>query len=428
MEKKYFGLGKSTCQNRWYFEWVFSLMITTIIFWGQVLLAQQNPRVAATKTFYTQIDSSDLVKLDSLFQNKRVIGIGESTHGTSEFTTMRHRIFKYLVEKHGFNTFCLEADYTACMRLNRYINGCNDDASEALREVELWPWLTTEMLELVEWMRTFNQSATVKLKFMGCDMQLLKDACREWPRFLIDTADQNKAKSLCALTENSINDTFALKKVEVQWMDFFSQLNTERYNENEKIDLLFMQQEFQQWFKHKFYKGAIYNFRDSCMSVNIAAYLDIVPVAKIFFFAHNFHVSKVKHTYEDYVSRKAAGRYLAEHFGAEYLAVGQTTNVGRFNAVTFVKGKPRFTSPVLKKAKKGTLEYQLARYNRSVLYCDFPNKNLNAQKYTGLGAIYGKSYDGIKMKSRFDYFNQTYFDAMIYIHTTTPSHLIIKRK
>lgn len=54
-------------------------------------------------------ETSDLGTLDSLFTNRKIIGVGESTHGTSEFTTMRYRLFKYLVENHEFNTFFLEA-------------------------------------------------------------------------------------------------------------------------------------------------------------------------------------------------------------------------------------------------------------------------------------------------------------------------------
>ena len=45
----------------------------------------------------------DLDLLGVNFNNFKIIGLGEGTHGTSEFTQMRHRIFKYLVQKHNFN-------------------------------------------------------------------------------------------------------------------------------------------------------------------------------------------------------------------------------------------------------------------------------------------------------------------------------------
>ena len=45
-----------------------------------------------------------LKQLDSIFEKSRIIGLGESTHGTSEFTTIRAQIFKYLVKNLFFNT------------------------------------------------------------------------------------------------------------------------------------------------------------------------------------------------------------------------------------------------------------------------------------------------------------------------------------
>jgi erythromycin esterase len=57
--------------------------------------------------FSTEIiqNNDDLKQLNPYFKDVKVIGMGESTHGTHEFSTMRFRMFKFLVENHGFNTF-----------------------------------------------------------------------------------------------------------------------------------------------------------------------------------------------------------------------------------------------------------------------------------------------------------------------------------
>ena len=73
-----------------------------------------------------------LKQLDEVFKAKRVIGLGEATHGTSEFTQIRLDLFKYLVENHDYTIFFLEADYSACSRINRYIHGAEDNGKEAL--------------------------------------------------------------------------------------------------------------------------------------------------------------------------------------------------------------------------------------------------------------------------------------------------------
>ncbi len=131
-----------------------------------LLICLNNEFIQAQKQFpILSLDDSNWLSnqsiqdgFDTMFHQKRIIGLGEATHGTSEFTTVRHKLFQYLVEKKGFNTFVLEADYSGCQRINRYINGQTDDPKAALSEVQYWVWHTEEMLNLIEWMRLYNQS------------------------------------------------------------------------------------------------------------------------------------------------------------------------------------------------------------------------------------------------------------------------------
>ena len=86
-----------------------------IIFLFIINIITLNTFICQTKKEYVEINSiepnssndNDLKSLDSIIGNRKIIGMGESTHGTSEFTTMRHRFFKYLVENHGYNSFFL---------------------------------------------------------------------------------------------------------------------------------------------------------------------------------------------------------------------------------------------------------------------------------------------------------------------------------
>ena len=40
----------------------------------------------------------------------KIVGLGESTHGTKEFTTIRAEIVKTLVTEYNYNVFILEAE------------------------------------------------------------------------------------------------------------------------------------------------------------------------------------------------------------------------------------------------------------------------------------------------------------------------------
>jgi erythromycin esterase len=56
-----------------------------------------------------------------IFQDARIIGLGEATHGSKEFFDAKHRIFRYLVENHGIKVFAFEADFGESLYLNEAI-------------------------------------------------------------------------------------------------------------------------------------------------------------------------------------------------------------------------------------------------------------------------------------------------------------------
>ena len=92
-------------------NWTFLILLTFSI----TILAQDQ---SYTKISFTKESNQGLKELSPLFKNIKVVAMGESTHGTSEFTILRFKMFKYLVENHQFNTFFLEADYANCLRIN----------------------------------------------------------------------------------------------------------------------------------------------------------------------------------------------------------------------------------------------------------------------------------------------------------------------
>ena len=116
------------------------------------------------------INTQDFQNIDSILSNKKLIGLGECTHGISEFTNMRHQLFQYLVEKLGYNTLFIEADYSACLRLNKYIHGANDTIQKAINELLYFAWTTEEMKSFVEWLRGYNLTNKANIQFVGCDI------------------------------------------------------------------------------------------------------------------------------------------------------------------------------------------------------------------------------------------------------------------
>src|SRR5471030_3003404 len=63
----------------------------------------------------------DLSYLKSTLEGKRVIGMGEATHGTEQFQTTKFRVLKYLVTQMNYKLFGIEANFTECRRVNDYV-------------------------------------------------------------------------------------------------------------------------------------------------------------------------------------------------------------------------------------------------------------------------------------------------------------------
>ncbi|MFJ9110291.1 erythromycin esterase family protein [Streptomyces sp. NPDC102283] len=114
----------------------------------------------------------DLRALGGMIGDAEVVGLGEATHGSHEFFTMKERVFRYLVEEKGFTTFSLEMSWTAGLRIDEYLQGGPGDARSIARETLAGsPWEREEFVSLLTWMRRHNdRHPGSRLHFMGNDI------------------------------------------------------------------------------------------------------------------------------------------------------------------------------------------------------------------------------------------------------------------
>jgi len=124
---------------------------------------------------------SDYDPLIERIGERRVVLLGEATHGTHEFYRERARITRRLVEEKGFSAVAVEADWPDAYRVNRYVRSMSDDvdAGEALGSFERfprWMWRNAEVVELLEWLRSHNETrerGTPSVGFYGIDLYSL---------------------------------------------------------------------------------------------------------------------------------------------------------------------------------------------------------------------------------------------------------------
>jgi erythromycin esterase-like protein len=123
----------------------------------------------------------DLNSLIQKLKDKRVVMLGESSHGTQEFYQMRRLISQKLIDEHGFQILAVEGDWPDAYRLNRYIKtGAGKSAKSVLQKNHRWPtwmWANEETVRLAEWMRGRQAG------FYGLDVYSLFDSISEVTRF-----------------------------------------------------------------------------------------------------------------------------------------------------------------------------------------------------------------------------------------------------
>jgi erythromycin esterase-like protein len=112
--------------------------------------------VTPLTTDYPAADDRDLEPLLPLLAGRRVVALGEATHGTREFFRLKDRLVRFLVRRAGFTTFALEISPEGAQAVGRYIDDGTGDPKQAVGRFEFWTWHAEEVLALVDWMRAWN--------------------------------------------------------------------------------------------------------------------------------------------------------------------------------------------------------------------------------------------------------------------------------
>jgi hypothetical protein len=84
----------------------------------------------------------DLAPFGQLVGAARVVALGESSHHVHEFYRLRHRLIRYLVERHGFTVLALEAPFTEAGILDDWVHGSAGSARQAASGGVAWGSVT----------------------------------------------------------------------------------------------------------------------------------------------------------------------------------------------------------------------------------------------------------------------------------------------
>ncbi len=183
----------------------------------------------STLTFYSQGPGNDSQRLADYFSPKaipltgasgldrlineagsrKLVLLGEASHGTSEFYSWRAQISKRLIIEKRFSFIAVEGDWASIYRLNEYVKnapGASKSAKEVLRGFNRWPewmWANEDIEQLAEWLREYNMNLPddKKVGFYGMDVygqwQAMDDLLEFTEKYLPEYHQEIQRKLQC---------------------------------------------------------------------------------------------------------------------------------------------------------------------------------------------------------------------------------------
>ena len=309
------------------------------------LIAHLNSSTQPLSGADPELPDGELAPLADLGQ-ARIVGLGEATHGTHEFFAMKHRLFRWLVERFDFRTFAFECDYGESIYLDRWLNHGEGDLDDLMRNtMHFWTWRTVEVKALFEWMRRVNleRPETERLHFVGVDCQYATYQPALLREYLERVSPQRRAgiEPLLAREESFRDSRFSnlsweeyqslQQDLEAEWRAWqdlkeeFTRQSSPREFETARQLLRSLSQVNQFVFE----RNATVNYRDLFMADNALWAQEHYGAGRgIAFWAHNLHVAN--DSSDNWAD--ATGYHLRQQLGRQYVAVGFSFCRGTFSA------------------------------------------------------------------------------------------------
>ncbi|WP_339865381.1 erythromycin esterase family protein [uncultured Algoriphagus sp.] len=261
--------------------------------------------------------------------DKKIVAIGESTHGTSEFYQLREIITKRLIQEKGFNLVVLESPYDDIEVFNKELDTSPIDS--LMRKHLFSIYQTEEMKSFLQWYK--DNRTKYAVEFKGCDdslwafYELLSDKVAPMKdiklnnllkhlELNISTSETDDGKKEINLKNGIYNDILAIE----------NQLKVSGKLTDSLEEILFNGKNSYINYVHLKDKQPIQS-RDEIMAERIS-YLANQSDNKIIVWAHNAHISK------EVISDNEIGLmgyYLKKEFKEDYYAVGLLTLQGTYS-------------------------------------------------------------------------------------------------
>ncbi|ETN94648.1 erythromycin esterase family protein [Zhouia amylolytica] len=373
--------------------------------------------------------NKSLESLIELVGDKKIVAIGEDTHGTSEYYKLREAITKKLIMEKGFNVVILENPYDDIEILTDEIHNKNLDS--LMRKHLFSIYQTQEMKSFLAWYK--EEGFRYNVEFKGCDdsfwvlNEILTDELLKLNNPQLIEMYHDFSEKVTLSIEEYLDKYPEKRKLPKNNYE----LNKEAYNDILAIEEYLIEQKlYSERLKELLlnakttyinYKNVIDEIpiqsRDEMMAERIK-FLGTKPDTKIIVWAHNAHISN-----SVIIDNEIGimGRNLKQFFKDDYHSIGMSSLNGTYSFIEekFINGDHKFNDRLI----KGYLSNQPKITWETIFgdqvndaYC-FQTNNINMHEdIRGVLKLVG-----YRKESEKDYYQLSpfkMFDTIIFIRTT----------
>lgn len=334
----------------------------------------------------------DLAPVAEMLDGARIIGMGEATHGTREFHTIRHRLVRKLVADHGLRAVAFEDNFASVRRINEYVRDGEGDTESAMDSFLTYLFHTTEVRRMIEWLRAFNEGRPEddRVGVYGIDVQRAAPVA-EWLRSYFERTDPEYLESVDdRLDVVAQSSTFAFdldedetgtmlelavelgERLEAHEAAYVSETSASEW-ELARRHARVMEQSGQRRaaqldetdVREQLFAG--WEVRDRSMAENVGWLLDFEDTDRMAIWAHNSHLQRGTRELGG-ESLRPLGNFLDESYGRAYYPLGFTFGRG---TVTARDTGTRLAEYEVETPVEGTVDEVLAGVEHPKFVLDF---------------------------------------------------------
>ncbi|MGB3711123.1 MAG: protein-L-isoaspartate(D-aspartate) O-methyltransferase [Erythrobacter sp.] len=290
------------------------------------------------------------------FADRRVVMLGEVSHGTHEFYEARAAITRRLVERHGFNIVAVEADWSDAAVLDRFIRHQprREGAAPPFQRFPTWMWRNPVVRDLARDLKGINadRAAGDRVGFHGLDIYNMSGSIAAVLAYL----DENDPEAAATARERygcltpwqddpasygrmALNEGYEACEEAVvrQCRDLLERAlddDGKAFGAAMNARLVALAEKY---YRVMYYGGAeSWNLRDSHMADTLEHLLDQRGAdSKAIVWAHNSHIGDARATEMGRVrDEHNIGQLARERWGEDVALVGFGTHTGTVSAAS----------------------------------------------------------------------------------------------